>query len=121
MKAPALQKLLLNAYSIEEKIIAAGQFVSLEDDRRGMVCLGLGERHLVTVQLKLVPQGIEHELVSMVPIQLLTVSVNNEYKRLRIQINGRVHTYQLCVGPEGHGIWPLPPTVDQNYGSSNSG
>ena len=105
MKASALQRLLLNAYNIEEKIITAVQFVSLEDDRRGMVCLGLGERHLVTVQLKLVPQGIEHELVSMVPIQLLTVSVNNEYKRLRIQINGRVRTYQLCVGPDAHGMW----------------
>ena len=105
MQAPVLQRLLLNAYNIEEEIITAGMFVSMREDRLGLVCLGLGERHLVTVKLKLVPQGIEHELVSMVPVKLITVRVNNEYKRLMTQINGRVHTYQLCVGPEGHGIW----------------
>ena len=72
MKPPILQNLLENAYGIEESIIIEGMFVSVEDGSGDLYCLGVGKHFLVKFQQKLLPQGIEHELVSIARVDLLT-------------------------------------------------
>ena len=96
MKPPILQKMLAKAYGIEESIIMEGMFVSVGDGSGDLYCLGVGKHFLVKFQLKFLPQGIEHDLISMARVDLLTFSGHSGSKRLKIQGDGREQIYQLC-------------------------
>ena len=72
MKPPILQKLLEKVYGIEESIIMEGIFVSVGDGSGDLYCLGVGKHFLAKLQMKLLPQGIEHKLVSIARVDLLT-------------------------------------------------
>ena len=73
-----------------------GMFVSVGDGSGDLYCLGVGKHFLVKFQLKFLPQGIEHDLVSIARVDLLTFSVHSGSKRLKIQGDGSEQIYQLC-------------------------
>ena len=73
-----------------------GTFVSVGDGSGDLFSIGIGKHFLVKFQLNLLPQGIEHDLISMARVDLLTFSVHSGSKRLKIQGDGSEQIYQLC-------------------------
>jgi hypothetical protein len=85
MEEPTLQKILREKYNIDDRLLAEGRFVGLIGDHgTNLLCLGLGIRCLAIARVVLSGDVIDYELLSLLPLAILSLSYQNLAQKIKV-------------------------------------
>ncbi|XP_045211157.2 uncharacterized protein LOC123562594 [Mercenaria mercenaria] len=107
MDEPSLQTTLRKKYNITDRLLAEGRFVGLIGDHAtSFVCLGLGIRCLVIARVVLSGDVIDYDLLSLIPLQILSLSYQNVAKKIKIRSQFKAtQVYQMCTSTNQAEVW----------------
>lgn len=108
MEAPSLQTVIETKYSIKEEINVEGKFITLQGRKidHYLVCLGIGERFLIIAKVENRQTGLNYELVSLLPLSVLTFSWHSGSRRLQVCHPGNVtQVFQFICSVQQDKLW----------------
>ena len=80
-----MQTTLREKYNISDRLLAEGRFVGLIGDHAtNLLCLGLGIRCLAIAKVVLSGDVIDYELLSLLPLKVLSLSYQNLAKKIKV-------------------------------------